>query len=607
MAIGRRKTAAPAPAPEPVSVIASAVRVTASNADWSMYRFTDEAWQTEGWRFYDFTPELHNTADYIGAACSLIRIYVEGLDENQKSLGEVVDDPQIASLADSLFGGPQSKKEILRGLGISLTVAGETYIIGRAARNGRGDKWAVAAPSQVRPLGDGKVTLNMGTGHWEELDPNRDIIIRVWTPHPARFTFADSPTRGVLVALRQMEQLVKFLASQLVSRIATASILPMPTEIDFPATDTHPGGYEGLKQQLYEVITTNLSGAGTAAMVAPILLPMPSEALAAMPEKPIQFESPLSQQAIDLRKELRETIAVGLNVPMDISLGGREMNHWSIWWANEEFIIKTVAPIMGRICEALTEAYLVPALEFLGKDPSRYTYNFDTAPLANSANRLQDAMNMYEKGLLSASAVRAAGAFNEVDAPDEEEAGVTFVKDVILRDPTLFQSEGVREYIRIEIDDFLPELTTPPPPPPVPERAIEAGPAGSNPGQPSAEELGLVSSVLPVPSAALAASDVLVLRALELAGKRMLTPALRKVWPNATLHELHTKVKVEQGQADRLLEGAWNQAPYALDGLNADVSGLTAALDIYARGLLTKSIKHDRSTLAAFLGERGQL
>lgn len=606
--MGIRRKSAPPPVDEPISFVASAVRVTAANADWSMYRFTDEAWQTEGWRFYDFTPELHNTADYIGAACSMIRIYVEELDENQRSLGEVTDDDEIAALSDSLFGGPQSKKEIQYALGVSFTVAGEAYIIGRSARDGKGDKWLVASPSQVRPLGDGKVTLNAGNGRWEELNPSRDIIIRTWKPHPARFTYADSPTRGVLVALRQMEQLVKFLASQLVSRIATASILPIPNEIDFPATDTHAGGYEGLKQQLYEVITTNLRGEGTAAMVAPILLPMPIDALAAMPKEPIQFESPLSQQAIELRKELRETIAVGLNVPMEISLGGREMNHWAVWWSNEEFIIKTVAPIMGRICEAITEAYLIPALKLLGKDPSRYTYNFDTAPLANSANKLTDALNLYKENLLSASAVRAAGAFNEVDAPDEQELGIKFVKEVILRDPTAFQSEGVREYVGIDIKDFLPELSTPPPPPPAPEQAISAPPPGADRGQPSAQELGLVSAaLLPGPSVSLVASDALVMRALELAGKRMLTPAIRKMWPNAVVHELHTKVKVEPKEMDKLLDGAWAHARHVLSDLPLDGDALTASLDTYTRGLLSKSMKHDRSTLSAFLAERGQL
>lgn len=615
-----------AEAVEPQAVIGSAVEVTVRDAGWSLNQYGDGTWQNDAWNFYNDTPELHNTADYIGAACSLVRLYVCEVDEYGQPQGEVgapstekdgreTDnaDPAIAGLASQLFGGPGAKAEMLRALGVSLTVAGETYLIGQGSMIRGRDKWYTAAPSQVRKIDDNHVSVAVGNGKYETLVIGpQNMILRVWTPHPELMFRADSPTRGILIPLRQQRELVRFLSSQLVSRLASASLLPVPSEIDFPKTDAHPGGWEGVIQQLYEVITSNLQGAGTAAMIAPILMPMGSDALAAMSNiDPIVFESVLSSQAIDLRKELRETIAVGLNVPMEIQLGGREMNHWSIWWANEEFIIKTIAPLMGRICDALTTGYLYPALEKLGKDPSRYMFWYDTAPLANSANRLVDAKDLNVLGIVSDAAVRTAGAFHESDAMSREEKDQRYLRELVLRDPTLFQLESMRKEMGIDIPDFMPEpqvseLNAPgPPAPPVPDRGMSSPAIGAAPDA-SASDSELIASLTARPSAILVGADAVVRRALELAGKRLLTNSTRGMWSDVPAYELHTKVRVANDlHAGTLLASAWDHVPEIFASLDVNVDHLRAQLDKYAKGLLTTSLQHNQTLLAAFLDSAG--
>lgn len=603
------------------SVIASATQVTVADAGWQLNQYGDGTWQTDAWGFYNTSPELHNTADYIGAACSLIRLFVQEIDEYGNPQGEVGvrstgkdgeektnADPRIGALASSLFGSPGAKAEILRALGVSLTVAGETYLIGQS-QGRRPSKWYTVAPNEIRKINDDIVSIAIGGGKFEELNIRSNMVVRIWTPHPALSFRADCPTRGVLIPLRQQQELVRFLSSQLVSRLASASLLPVPSQVDFPKTDKYAGGWEGVLEQLYEAITTNLQGSGTAAMIAPILMPMGPDALAAMANiEPIVFESVLSSQGIDLRKELRESIAIGLNVPMEIQLGGRDMNHWSIWWANEEFIIKTIAPLMGRICDALTTAYLAPALEKMGKDPSRYMFWYDTAPLANSANRLTDAKDLNTVGLLSDAAVRAAGAFHESDAMSREEKDQRFMRELVLRDPTLFQLESVRKELGIDIPDFLPdvqvteELNAPgPAAPPVPQRGPSAPAIGSKPDE-SVSESEIIASLVEAPSATLVAADAVVRRALELAGKRLLNPTTRGMWPDVPAWKLHLKSRVETDRhADTLLASAWDHVPAVFDGLPVESARMTAELDRYVRGLLKQSLEHSRTLLAAFL------
>lgn len=608
MAFSRKAKAEPVPQAAGVPLVASAVRMGLSEEAWRGYRFTDEAWQRQAWDFYDTNSQLHMAVDYIGSAASMIRIFVAEVDENGVRQGEVDTDDEIGALAESLFGGPANKAEMLRGIAESLTVAGECFIIGKAARGGMSDKWWVAAPGEVRKNGD-TVYVNMGRAVREELTGS-DIIIRVWTPHPRRAFLADSPVRALLGLLYEMEQMQMFIRAQMNSRIANATILPVPSTLAVPKGDNQAVATGDIYQQLFEVITSNLEGKGTAAQVAPILWQMPLAELQAMSGvQPIRFDSPLSDQAIDLRKEQQQKLAIGINVPVEIQLGGQEMNHWSIWWAGEEFIVKTMQPLFNRIVDALTTAYLAVALRKLGKDPKRYTYWYDTAPLANSANKLADTLNLYNAAggpIVSAETVRREGGFTEADAPTQDEINDRFIKEVILRDPTLFAITPIREEINIDIDTAVPGLTDAgPPPPPVPGRVPTEPAPGQQPNQPAVTDGGeLIASAVPPPTAIAIAANGLVVRALELAGKRLLTPTHRGVFGDTPPHLLHTKIRVgTAAHAETLLAGAWDQWGYYFAGVYAPRQQLQPVLHSYAKGLLTNSIEHNPTLLAAMLQE----
>lgn len=605
--------ASPVFVPPHKSLIASAVRMTLSDEAWRGYRFTDEAWQKQGWEFYDTNEQLHNAVDYVGNACSLVRIYVAHVDENGVRQEEVTDDKQIAALADTLFGGPAAKAEIVRNLASSLTVAGECYLIGMAAKPGYGDKWMVVAPSEVRRQGK-NVVVTVGHAVRETLNPKRDIIVRIHTPHPRRPLMADSPVRANLDVLYRMREIQLFKRSQFNSRIANAVILPVPESQATPKGDDESANTDDLLQQLNEVINSNLEGKGTAAQFAPILWPMSLAELDAMKGiQPIRLDSIISDALSTMESKEMEKLAIGVNVPVEIQLGSREMNHWGVWFAGEEFIVKSVMPIMGRLVDAITTAYLGPALIALGKDPARYTYWYDVAPLSSSANQLVDAINLHEKGVISAEALRRTANFRESDAPTKEESGERFVREVILRDPTLFITEQVREYVGIEgIDTAVPELTTPPPPPPTPTRGIEA----RKPGQgapdtrPTAtenrpEESELIASAASGPSPAHVAANGMVIRALEKANKKLLTPSVRKTFPNTDILTLHTRLEVTDGQVDTLLAGAWHYSPHHLYGVGVDPTHVSQVLDSYVRGLLLHRVEHSPSLMSARLREAG--
>lgn len=615
MAFGKTKTAPPAK--PTLTAAAVRMRLSDSASTWKGYRFADEAWQNMAWDFYDTNGQLHNAVEYVGSACSLVRIYVAHVDEYGVMQGEVDDDPDVAALADGLFGGPTGKGEIQRALGESLTVAGECYVISRKRGDGYGDKWMVAAPSEVRRQGN-RYTIMIGHGVREELNPEQDMIIRCWTPHPRRPLLADSPVRALLGLLGHMAQLELTLQAQLSSRIANGVVWPVPDTLMVPKGDGETTMADDIYEQLLEVMTSNLEGHGTAGQIAPIMMPVPLEELQAMAGVGvIRFESPLLEQAIELRKEAMEKLAIGINVPVEIQMGGQEMNHWGVWFAGEEFIVKTVMPIMGRVTDAMTETFLRPALKsILGKDPARYAYWYDVAPLASSANKLIDTINMAKEGWVSDDTVRKAANYNKSNAPSKEESTQRFVRETILRDPTLFNIPEVREAAGVDIDIALPalgtelDMSTPPPPPPAPDSKPQ-GPAPGTKPLPQAtdgmtSESDLIASAVHYPSPAHIAANSAVIRALELAGKRMLTPAIRKMFGTEPPITMHTKVRVSGGDyAESLLAGAWDYLNDYMEGTQVAADQIRPVLDAYAKGLLLRSIKHDRSLLSAMLVEAG--
>jgi hypothetical protein len=101
------------------------------------------------------------------------------------------------------------------------------------------------------------------------------------------------------------------------------------------------------------------------------------------------------------------------------------------------------------------------------------------------------------------------------------------------------------------------------------------------------------------------AANGIVVRALEIAGKKMLTPTHRGMFPDTPAHQLHTKIRVaSDAHAETLLAGAWDHADLYFEGTTADVRALTSTLHAYTKGLLRRSIEHRPSLLAALLSER---
>jgi hypothetical protein len=634
MRIGRRTRAndlVPISSQEPRSLIASAARIKMDGLGWRTYKFGDDTWQTEAWRLYDIVGELRFVANWIGSACSRVRIYVAKVDDNGRVQKEVTE-KKLAGLADTLFGGPPSKAEALRMLGINLTVAGDCFIVGKSADDPKSDEWYVVSTSELKRWGSSIIQLNPD-GSKEHLDPKKDLVIRVWTPHPRRNLWPDSPTHAALPMLWEIERLTRYVFAQIDSRLVSAGLLPIPKEVSFPDEDPELSGAEQLTSRLMKTGSASLKGDGTAAGVVPTFVEMPMEALGKIDL--IQFSSELSKQALELRAEALRRFALAMDIEPSILTGAGEANHWGAWQIMEGQINVHIVPLMTRICDALTTAYLQPALNLIGEDEERYVFWYDTSPLTVRPERLKDSLELYDKGLVSRETVLLAGNYKISDAPEDDEDLRNFTRELMLRDPNLFQIPAVRK-VAGYTEDVLPSNTVVtvqqpgqpgagPPPPPPPPTGISQTPGGPMPVGPSEAQNALegpppapsgVTAALARPVAVPASMNVFVvanatvLRALERAGKRLLDRHSRDKWPDVPPYELHTRIRVgDQGHAARLLDGAWDHLSILAEAVDPamDCMALQGALQDYCSTLLVTEQPHHVNLLGQYLTRQGLL
>ena len=616
------------PEAETNSLVASAVRIR--NLDGRggalTYKFGDVTWQTEVWRLYDVIGELRFVADWIGSACSRVRIYVAEVDQNGRVQKEVTN-KKIAGLSDTLFGGPNHKAEALRMLGINLTIAGDAYIVGRSTDDVKSDEWFVLSGSEIRRYNRGGaniVEMTSYDGEPEKLNLERDMVIRIWTPHPRRGLWAQSPTRAAMPMLWEIERLTRYVFSQIDSRLVSAGILAIPKETSFPDEDADVPGAEGLTAALMRAGSLSLKGEGTAAGVIPLIIEIPSEALGKL--QLIMFGSELSQQALELRAEAIRRFALAMDIDPSILSGAGEANHWGAWQIMEGQIKVHIEPLMTRICDALTTAYLKPALEHMKQDPERFVFWYDTAPLVVRPERGKEAREMYKEGIVGRETVINLNDLKLSDMPTEDEDLRMFTRELMLRDPQLMQIPAIR-VIAGFTEEKLPANTvvTPqqsggagPPPPPPPPTGIVSTPGMALPTDSTAANAPGPVAAEPAAIAAAAGVDPLfmvcnatVYRAMELAGKRLAGNVNRQTFTCQT-HEIHTRISAQGRDYEKLTAGAWDHLPALLRELYPEVDNMMSlaiqgSLEVYCAGLLDRSLSHKPALLHAFLAKKGML
>jgi hypothetical protein len=621
------------------ALIGAAVPINLGDAtSWQMFKLGDHRWQHEAWRHYDICGEMRFVVNWIGNAVSRCRMYAAQVTDDGV-VGDEVEDPRVKLIAETMFGTPAAKAQAQRLLGINMMVAGDVFIVAegyKEALNGDdgavGDKWYVCSSSEVYRHGDDimvRRSITHGGGQYK-LDPQKDLLIRAWNPHPRRYDAADSTVRAILPVLRELEQCTKRVFAELDSRLAGAGILLLPDNIEFPQPpDAAPGsvsrtGVDGFADLLQNTMATSLQQRDSAAAVVPIILQVAVDALDKI--KHLTFDSSISDHIAEMRKAAIERMAMSLDIPPEVLTGMGGSNHWSSWQIEESSIKIHIEPLLIQLADALNIGYFQPALKAAGvPNPEKMTLWFDIAALTVRPNRADQALQFAEKRFISAKAARDNAAFTDDDAPDDKELVYDLMRELVLAQPAYAGDPEVQKILG------LPAISMPAPPaapgggelmpgdPGYDEAGTEPADAGARglPQFPSVQDAEqgkvpkqklsqLAASVAADRTALFYAADSAVRRALELAGGRLVAGPARARYA-VPKHELHTQVIPDQSRVPALLAGAWTHVREQAPALGVDADVLEELLAGYCTELMTRGVPHEqgllRSTLFAARGD----
>lgn len=583
-------------------------------------------WQRESYRLYDVVGAARFVANTVANAVSRCRLYIAELDpDTGEVLGEA-DNPALKPYVASPFGTGDRRRENVRLAALNLFVCGEYYQVGEGARGeGERDRWYVVSPFDFKkkkgggsgggllcdrpPMyGGGEAVLDPGS-----TDPNsgkprpgRDVVGRVWTPHPMHSREADSPFRAAIPDLNILHTIKKRESAELDSRLAGAGILFVPDSFTLPGKDGNPGTVQDLMDDLIEIASEVISDPSHPSSIIPYILKVPGEDIDKV--KLLNFWSELSAALGDLSDRKIRALAQAFDAPVETLEGAGNTNHWNLWRIAEETITTHYEPLLSRMADSITTLYLRPGLATTGLNPDAFAYAFDTTPLRVRADRFGDAVKLRELGLLSDEATLRAGDFNENDAPGKEEKAERLARELVVANPELASGPlGVLAGLDVNEPIIIDGTTAPERAPAAPAveqapRAVQGPPQQREPADDTTSD-PLTASLLaqlPTDAAVTVLANTAVHRALEKAGGRLV-----RTYPStadrARLHMTMT-TPPNKGQAQRALKGVWGNLPAFTAGLDVDADQLANALNAYTVELLVRGRDHEPEALAAVLG-----
>lgn len=615
------------PGPAPASLVASAARIR-GGASLGVERRNSsaDAWHLEAWDHYRNIGEFRYACDWVGGMLS--KALIHGTVETAEGVQKITDGT-IPEYLMSLFGNADGRAEMFRLVGIHMSVTGECWIVGYPDPDefgDGGDKWEVAASTKcIRPVTKAD-PWKVNDVLLDQVNPDDVIAIRIWRPDPLDPQFSISPTRSILHILRELRKLGQYVGAQIDSRLAGAGILLMPDTMQLPPAPIPEGqdapvrmanNAEELMSILMEAMSASIKNRDDASSMVPIVVTASAEAIAAV--KHMTFWSELDQNAIELRKEAIGRLALGMDVPPEVLKGSSDSNHWSAWQADESAIKAHAEPLLKIITTAIGSHYLRPLLKsdpaFEGHRLSAYSVGSDTSEMRMRPNRSKEALELYNLGEISGETLRRENGFDQTDAMDTEELALWLTRKVANGHTTPEIVEAALRELGVNLtvvhDTQLPESiretvrvdggTTQAPPPP----SLKDLPTQDLPSQQVSENRAQARAEGRVPSAdiarkasLLAASDQLVVRALERAGNKL--KSKMKVKPTCAAAEIYKFVNAAD-DVNFLLDDAWSGVGMVANRNGVHPDDLVKVLDSYTVQLLEQQELHTYDGLAVYL------
>lgn len=424
------------------------------------YRAYD-AWQQEAWDFYESLGEFNYGVEWFGEACSRVRLMAA-------KVGKAGDEPEpletgpAADLVSQLNGGTDGQAQLLRSLGVHLSVPGEAYYVGRdvdeldeftgalvdAEPDEYGRVWTVQPTNTMRQsrrtfrdlLGRRRRGWDMQVDdtRWVQL-PQEALVCRVWDRNE-RFPWRSmSPAKAALAIMREVDMYNRQVMASLLSRVALNGFLLIPDEVTLPVNPQYEEAVDPFIAELIDIMRAAIKNPGAPSSAAPMPLRIPSEFIEKV--RHLTFATALDQKLFEARQQAIQRLAATLNLPAEIVTGVGQVNHWTAFQLTEDAIKMHIQPKVEIMTRCLTIGYLHPMLRALGEDVrtpagERIIFWYDTSELTQRPDRSEAARDLYRDKVINAAANRRENGFEESDAPTDEELDRMILTDLAVQPQT---------------------------------------------------------------------------------------------------------------------------------------------------------------------------
>jgi hypothetical protein len=538
-------------------------------------------WQIEAYRHVNICGEARYSVTLFAALASRAEIGVSEPNALQRKAVWVKDGPEVDTFAE-IVPTVRERTKVIRDYMLHRTIAGECYLIARdrvdtdpgyieppvEEDSGGGEiryknwdeyiashgvdaldpefeipedpntpVWEIVAVTELRKTGE-TWEVRHDNQSWLALSEN-DPVIRMWNPDPENRREAWSPIRSLLPTLREIEWLTKHIFTQVRSRLMSAGVWFLPNNLTFPAPppDAIEGGAEALAMlNEAELFMLSLAESGMHQLDGdevsfPTISMADPAALEAIDQKRlIQFWSEIDDKAMLLRSDAVRRFALGMDLPPEQVIGSSgiavtgsagsagSVNHWGVWANEEQTIVAHIEPALDDFVGVLTTAVLRAVYP-----DTLLVIGYDTASLRLRQDRSKEAVELYDRGLLSGEVtLREVGFDPEHDKMNDNEFKRWLLVKIAGGSAT---PEQVNESLRLlGVVLKVPELTGSEPAPGQPGRnAPKSLDEHPYEGPPRVQH-----DQTPAPYGALVLScEGLVLRALERRGNRLLNDGKR--------------------------------------------------------------------------------
>lgn len=429
-----------------------------------------KAWQREAYRQINICGEARYAATLFSAMAGRAEIGVSEPQTIGRKATWVKSGPEVDAFAE-LVPNVRARSKLIRDFMLHHVIAGECYLIARPAQPDdpgyiepasdeelsavdifdpgfdpdsapdanpeQPDIWEIVAVTELQKTGNvWKVRYN--DGKYIELTDGEQPIIRLWNPDPENRREAWSPFRSMLPTLKEIEWLTGHIFAQIKSRLVSAGVWFIPNNITFPEPPPEAvnGGADAIaKMNEAEKFMVSLAASAMGELDAdevafPTVVMADAEALANVDQsKLIQFWSEIDSKAMNGRSDAVRRFALGMDLPPEQVLGSSgiavsgssgsagSVNHWGVWANEEQTISAHIEPALDIFVSTLTTAFLQPACPGTEK-----VLAYDTSTLRLRQDRSKESIELFDRGLLKGEiAVRENGFDPEMDMMNDAE------------------------------------------------------------------------------------------------------------------------------------------------------------------------------------------